>query len=167
MGFSKIKNNKGLKSPHTLLILCSGMMYGSRHTSIQWCIWLWALPIWRKGKGKRYTRVYPPNEAVRRTQDHVVECGEMAIEDGVTHVFGVKTVLSLILLDPSTGFDMVNSFPVDYMHCVVLGVTKQFLDPWFNSKHHNSPSFIGTINCQFVFCILFYLFEWHFNKKLN
>ena len=101
-----------------------------------------------KAKGKGYTRAYPPNEADRRTHDHVVECGERAIEDRVTHVFGVKTVSPLILLNPSTGFDMVNSFPVDYMHCVLLGVTKQLLDLWFNSKHHKSHWYIGTSKDQ-------------------
>ena len=54
----------------------------------------------------------------------------------------------LILLNPSTRFDMVNSFPVDYMHCVLLGVTKQLLDQWFNSKHYKSHWYIGTSKDQ-------------------
>jgi len=95
-------------------------------------------------KGRGYARVYPPTEGQKRTHDHVIECGQRAIENDVDHVFGVKSVSPLVLLNPSTGFDIVNSFPIDYMHCVLLGVTKQFLDLWFNSKYHDSPWYIGT-----------------------
>ncbi len=79
-------------------------------------------------KGRGYARVYPPTEAQKITHGHVIECGQSAIENHVDHVFGVKTVSPLVLLNSSTGFDIVNSFPTDYMHCVLFGVTKQFLD---------------------------------------
>lgn len=95
-------------------------------------------------KGRGYARVYPPTDAEKRTHSHVIDCGQRAIENEVDHVCGVKTISPLVLLNPSTGFDIVNSFPVDYMHCVLLGVTKQFLDLWFNSKYHESPWYIGT-----------------------
>ncbi|KAI2645392.1 hypothetical protein H4Q32_030007 [Labeo rohita] len=95
-------------------------------------------------KGRGYARVYSPTEAQKRTHGHVIECGQRAIENDVDHVFGVKTVSPLVLLNPSTGFDIVNSFSIDYMHCALLGVTKQFLDLWFNSKYHDSPWYIGT-----------------------
>lgn len=95
-------------------------------------------------KGRGYTRVYPDVEADMRSHKHTVECGAKAIDEGVSHVLGVKSVSPLILLHPSTGFDMIKSFSVDYMHCVLLGVTKQFLDIWLNSKYHSEPWYIGT-----------------------
>ncbi|XP_062858563.1 uncharacterized protein LOC134320859 [Trichomycterus rosablanca] len=90
-------------------------------------------------KGRGYTRVYPAVQAEMRSHEHVVECGQKAIEEGVDHILGVKSLSPLILLSSSTGFDIVKSFPVDYMHCVLLGVTKQYLDLWFNSKYHDCP----------------------------
>ena len=33
---------------------------------------------------------------------------------------------------------------VDYMHCVLLGVTRQFLHLWFDSKHHSEPWYLGS-----------------------
>ncbi|MGH0122122.1 UNVERIFIED_CONTAM: hypothetical protein FKN15_060546 [Acipenser sinensis] len=99
-------------------------------------------------KGRGFTRVYPPDEAAARTHEHLIECGERALQNRETHVLGVKTVSPLILLNPSTGFDMIESFPVDYMHCALLGVTKQFLDMWLNSKNHAFPWYIGTSKNQ-------------------
>jgi hypothetical protein len=39
---------------------------------------------------------------------------------------------------------MVASFPVDYMHNVLEGVTRALLRAWFDSKNHNAPYYIGT-----------------------
>lgn len=33
-------------------------------------------------------------------------------------------------------FDLVNGFCIDYMHCVLLGVQRKFLDLWLASTHH-------------------------------
>lgn len=40
-------------------------------------------------------------------------------------------------------FDLINGFSIDYMHCVLLGVTRKLLDLWFNSKHHKEPFYIN------------------------
>lgn len=92
-------------------------------------------------KGRGYTRVYPDVEAGMRSHKHIIECGAKAVDEGVNHVLGVKSVSPLLILN---GFDMVKSFSIDYMHCVLLGVTKQFLDMWLNSKNHCEPWYIGT-----------------------
>ena len=41
-------------------------------------------------------------------------------------------------------FDVVTGFVIDYMHCVLLGVTRQFVTMWFDSLYHNKPWYIGT-----------------------
>ena len=50
----------------------------------------------------------------------------------VQTVYGVKgrSVLTTLV-----DFDVINNNPVDYMHCVLLGVVRTFLS-WFDSKHH-------------------------------
>lgn len=45
-------------------------------------------------------------------------------------VHGVKTVSPLISLPH---FNLVCSFVPDYVHCILLGVARQFLALWFNS----------------------------------
>jgi hypothetical protein len=53
---------------------------------------------------------------------------------------GVKTLSPLVLIPE---FDIVRSFTIDYMHVVLLGVVKQFMDLWFNTKYHKSPWYMG------------------------
>ena len=36
-------------------------------------------------------------------------------------------------------FDTIENDPVDYMHCVLLGVVRTFVSLWFDSKHHREP----------------------------
>lgn len=94
-------------------------------------------------KGRGFTRVYDSVPAELRTHEQLIKCGEQAI-DKQEHVFGVKTISPLILLNSyGFGFDIIKSFPIDYMHAVLLGVTKAFLDLWLNSKYHESPWYIG------------------------
>ena len=33
-------------------------------------------------------------------------------------------------------FDIVNNNPIDYMHCVLLGVVRTLILLWFDSKNH-------------------------------
>lgn len=39
-------------------------------------------------------------------------------------------------------FDLVNCIPVDYMHCILLGVVKKLLDMWLGSAE--KPWYIGA-----------------------
>ena len=36
-------------------------------------------------------------------------------------------------------FDIINNNPIDYMHCVLLGVVRTFTSLWFDSKNHKEP----------------------------
>ena len=40
-------------------------------------------------------------------------------------------------------FDLVRGVAMDYMHCVLLGVTRLLLRLWFDSSHHREPWYIG------------------------
>ena len=40
-------------------------------------------------------------------------------------------------------FDVVNGVVVDWMHCVLLGVTKQMLGYWMLSSNRGNPFYIG------------------------
>lgn len=55
------------------------------------------------------------------------------------HVRGVKGPSPLINLP---GFDIVWSFTPDYMHCVLLGVSRQFLELWLSNV--GETYYIGT-----------------------
>ncbi len=41
-------------------------------------------------------------------------------------------------------YDLVGGVSADYMHCVLLGVTRMLLRLWFNSEHHAELWYIGN-----------------------
>ena len=42
------------------------------------------------------------------------------------------------------GFDIINGMSADYMHCVLLGVTRMLLRLWLNSTYHSELWYIDT-----------------------
>jgi len=50
---------------------------------------------------------------------------------------------SILLLLPN--FDIVQSFVPDYMHSVLLGVVRQFINLWTDSCSHSQPFYIKNI----------------------
>lgn len=46
-----------------------------------------------------------------------------------------ENYLSISLLTQIASLDMVNQFPLDYMHLVCLGVTKKLLLTWMSGKY--------------------------------
>jgi hypothetical protein len=74
-------------------------------------------------KGRGFTRSYSCSKCAPRTHRSVIEHGRQVVSSAAKHVMGVKTLSPLILL---AGFDVVRSFTVDYMHCVLLGCVRQF-----------------------------------------
>lgn len=77
-------------------------------------------------KGKGHCRIYPFNgqAAEKRTFANCVENAENALSIGKA-VRGVKGTSILMKLYPN--FNMVDGFIPDYMHCVLLGVTRQLV----------------------------------------
>ena len=50
-------------------------------------------------------------------------------------VYGVK---GSCVLHRIPGFDTIVCCPVDYMHCVLLGVVRRLMSLWFKSNNHGS-----------------------------
>ncbi|XP_064470402.1 uncharacterized protein LOC135385154 [Ornithodoros turicata] len=78
-----------------------------------------------------------------RTHATMVEDMKAAVTRGPTN--GVKGPSPLINLQ---GFDIVWGFTPDYMHCVLLGVTRQFLQIWLESP--GEPYYIGRPRDQAI-----------------
>lgn len=55
-------------------------------------------------------------------------------------VYGVK---GKSVLHSLTDFDVIQNVPVDYMHCVLLGVVRLLVSLWFDSKYHREPWFVN------------------------
>ncbi|XP_039308606.1 uncharacterized protein LOC105204984 isoform X2 [Solenopsis invicta] len=89
-----------------------------------------------------YTRTYCGDVGIRRTSEqHITDCAE-AIETN-SPVRGVKGPSILMLLPV---FNIIHSFVPDYMHSILLGVTKTFVcNIWLNPVYSdNRPWYIGN-----------------------
>jgi hypothetical protein len=62
-----------------------------------------------------------------------------------TPQFGVKGPSMLSKLGH---FDLVHGFVPDFLHCSLLGVTRQLVSLWFDSNNHESPWYIGQPSKQ-------------------
>ena len=86
-------------------------------------------------RGDGTTRVYEhQTEVPKRTQNNIISSAKKVVRENLIHHNGVKGATPLLLLPRGCGIDVVKSFAVDYMHAVLLGVVRQFLDLWFSSK---------------------------------
>ncbi|XP_064467922.1 uncharacterized protein LOC135378756 [Ornithodoros turicata] len=85
-------------------------------------------------------RLYLETEgAVQRTSEGVRRDMELALRLG-TPVNGLKGPSPLMKLPH---LDLVWCYTVEYMHCVLLGVTRQFTDYWLDSSNHHEGYYIG------------------------
>ena len=46
-----------------------------------------------------------------------------------------------------SAFDPVKGVVIDYLHCVLLGVTKMLIRKWFDDVNKRKPFFIGHKVC--------------------
>lgn len=60
-----------------------------------------------------------------------------------TTIKGIKTKSCMIA---AKDFDLINGFAIDYMHCVLLGVTKKLLSLWLDTTNHAQPYYIKKSN---------------------
>lgn len=89
-------------------------------------------------------RVYPYMEAdptgPLRTNDQTSDYSEQAVSTNIP-VFGVKGPSWLSTIP---NYNVIQGNVVDYMHCVLLGVTKMLLKLWFDSEHTGQLWYCGT-----------------------
>ena len=91
--------------------------------------------------GKRLSnnsRVYLPDTYTERTHARVLSAAWQAehTKSSVQGIYGTSP--------RAYTTDLVNSVPVDYMHCVLEGGTRWLMNSWLDSKHHVTPYCIGT-----------------------
>jgi len=99
-------------------------------------------PGQRVEKGSGTVQVYPMNTLYPlRSHSKTLEYAEQASRIGKP-VQGVKGA-SLLTLLPS--FDIVRCFVPEYMHCVLLGVVRQFVNLWLDSSSHREPFYIRSV----------------------
>ena len=87
-------------------------------------------------RGNGTARVYPFEQDVPvRTHSGLISDAKIALTTGAEHHFGVVGISRLFALSssPSVKLDMVGSFVADYMHIVLLGVTRQVTGLWLDS----------------------------------
>ena len=89
-----------------------------------------------RSSGSRY--YLPGTSPSLRTNESIIKAGEDAERSHLV-VNGVKgrSVLTGVV-------DLVKGIPIDYMHCVLEGVTKWLMEKWFRSCNHGMPYYIGT-----------------------
>lgn len=96
-----------------------------------------------KTSAKGHTHAYPFNREnpckgyeTGRTHEttlkHAYDAHKSKLEGKYAPVFGVKGY-SWFMFIP--GFDIIKGVAVDYMHCVLLGVTKMLMMLWFDKTH--------------------------------
>jgi len=94
-------------------------------------------------QGKGYSHCYPYRP--RRQKPPMRESDDLKYVKGVQatrkeRIMGICGHSGLLALEY---FDMVQGIVPDYMHGVLLGVTKTLLSKWFSSKQSGKPFFIG------------------------
>ncbi|XP_022109468.1 uncharacterized protein LOC110989402 isoform X2 [Acanthaster planci] len=96
----------------------------------------------RVEKGRGFVQVYPylRDPAQERNVVNTVQSAEDAVRVKEP-VNGVKGPSILMLL---TAFDIINGFPVDYLHNSLLGVTRYFGSLWLDSKNHDAEYYVGN-----------------------
>lgn len=95
-------------------------------------------------KGVRYT--FWSNGNSERTHSDFILDIEKSLKTG-NPSNGVKG------LSPMIGFkhfNLVNSFTIDYMHQILLGIVKNLLGFWWNTENHNKPFYITPKQKQII-----------------
>ena len=59
----------------------------------------------------------------------------------ISQVNGIKAISSFAVIPK---FDLALGFPVDWMHCVLLGVSKSLMNFWILSKYHKGNFYLGN-----------------------
>lgn len=106
--------------------------------AVTFCLQLLVAPLSPGSRAVKYPHQEVP--AQERTKETLLEDIRRAMDSGCPSR-GVKGPSPLMNV---RGFDVIWSFSPDYMHTVLLGVTRRFLDLWLETP--SKPFYIGTPN---------------------
>lgn len=89
-------------------------------------------------KGMRY--IYEDHKpAILRTHDSMMkDIGRVSSMHG-TVILGVKGLSPMVAFN---NFDMAKSFTIDYMHAILLGVTRNLISFWIDTSFNKKPFYI-------------------------
>ena len=84
----------------------------------------------------------------------------------------IKAISSFAIIP---NFDLALGFPVDWMHCVLLGVSKSLMNFWILSKYHKENLYLGNkvrfynhnFNNMKNFSVFYYFHKLSFNKNIS
>lgn len=100
-------------------------------------------------QGIRYT--YKVQLSTVRTHDSIVQDMIRVNSHSNLILRGIKVVSPMIAFDQ---FDLSKSFPIDHIHCVLLGVTKKIIGFRTESKYHKCPFYINKVRTKILNCRL-------------
>lgn len=89
-------------------------------------------------KGIRYTCA--GSNAVIRTHKQMIKDIIKVNNNPNLIINGIKGMSPMIAFQ---NFDLATGFPIDYMHAVLIGVTKKIISLWTTSENHKKPYYIN------------------------
>jgi len=143
-GFTWLTDTKQTCTTYVATLVCAvdsvarcmlqGIKQFNGEYGCSWCLH----PGQQVEKGNGTVRVYNYTVYDKRTHAAVMSHARKAIGSG--SCFGVLCASPLLLLQQ---FDIVCGFSVDYMHCVLLGVTRTLCGLWLDSENHAERYYVG------------------------
>lgn len=98
------------------------------------------IAVKKSKQSKSYVRYVNRKRSERpRTHESMVQIYDKLTASSKS-IDGVKSISCMI---GSEDFDLVNGFAIDYMHCVLLGITSKVLDLWLNSCNHKQSYYMN------------------------
>ena len=84
----------------------------------------------------------------------------------------IKAISSFAIIP---NFDLALGFPVDWMHCVLLGVSKSLMNFWILNKYHKENLYLGNkvrfynhnFNNMKNLSVFYYFHKLSFNKNIS
>lgn len=89
---------------------------------------------------KQIRYIKQDNPDTLRTHQNFVQTTEQAVRKKGSNIDGIKGVSPLFGLNK---FDIVHGFAIDYMHCIVIGVTPTLYGLWLDSANSGKPFYIN------------------------
>lgn len=100
-------------------------------------------------KGIRYT--YEDKPLTLRTHSSIINDMVKVRSHPNSIIRGVKGVSPMVAFEH---FDLSKSFCIDYMHAVLLEVTRKMIDFWTLTKFHKQPFYINKVRKKILDCRL-------------